>query len=503
MTNEKINNRHLTLILIAGTIVRFIYGYSTKAWLSSPDQLAWGLSIDEMFNSLSFSYLQFIHYPHEGGSFLFGFISILFRPFENILPTLSWVALAIDFFSRLIQIRVAEQVFGKQVALWFGVWTIFSIPLLIPWTIVNFGMHALSSFFPFLFLYIAVTYKQSKNLIIFLGLLSGIAISYSYDNISLVILSILYILLSENFTGMRVKSLLKFSLTCFIILMPHLYTRIFIDTGFGLEKNPVASIRGVPLNNFLTTTSLTNFMEVWYKTLPGSFLLNSPALLSSILKYIIAAFILTGIIFFIRSKTISLQTKSLSISLVIIFFILYAFSPFFTWYFEHKGYVFYRHLCYIIPILVLIMMAGFYHSEKRKYFLLVSWILLCVIASTEYIYSTKKTEHPLYKAAGWVTARKFGHNTEKLFKIRDVSKAEFRDEFTIGLGWGLSATILENKKEQKDLLKLISIVEKCPIEHREKIIEGVHFSFSDKVTPVLDSKFKTDFDKLILPLQIK
>ena len=148
-------------------------------------------------------------------------------------------------------------------------------------------------------------------------------------------------------------------------------------------------------------------------------------------------------------------------------------------------------------------MAGFYHSEKRKYFLLVSWILLCVIASTEYIYSTKKTEYPLYKAAGWVMARKFGHDTEKLFKIRDISNIEFRDEFTIGLGWGLSATILENKKEEKDLLKLISIVEKCPIEHREKIIEGVHFSFSDKVTPVLDSKFKTEFDKLILPMQIK
>ena len=62
---------------------------------------------------------------------------------------------------------------------------------------------------------------------------------------------------------------------------------------------------------------------------------------------------------------------------------------------------------------------------------------------------------------------------------------------------------MENKKEQKDLLKLISIVENCPIEHREKIIEGVRFSFSDKVTPVLDNKFKTDFDKLILPLQIK
>ncbi len=148
-------------------------------------------------------------------------------------------------------------------------------------------------------------------------------------------------------------------------------------------------------------------------------------------------------------------------------------------------------------------MAGFYHSAKSKYFLLVSWMLLCGIASTEYIYSTKKTEHPLYKAAGWVTARKFGHNTGKLFKIREVSQIEFRDEFTIGLGWGLSATILENKKEQKDLLKLISIVENCPIEHREKIIEGVRFSFSDKVTPVLDSKFKTDFDKLILPLQIK
>jgi len=143
------------------------------------------------------------------------------------------------------------------------------------------------------------------------------------------------------------------------------------------------------------------------------------------------------------------------------------------------------------------MIAGFQHSIKIRNLLLGSWILLCSFASLEYIGSTKKTEMPLYKAAGWVTARKYGHDIEKVFKIRGVTKPEFQDELTIGIGWGLSATILENKKDSTHLLKLISIVESCPLEHRKKVIEGVHFSFSEKVTPVLNPEFKSEFDKII------
>lgn len=498
MVNDKLKTSHLTIILLAGTIVRFIYGYTTKSWLASPDQLAWGLSIDEMINSRSFSYLQFIHYPHEGGSFLIGLLSLIFRPFENIIPSLSWTALAIDVVSRLIQIKVANKVFGKSTAIWFGIWTIFSIPLLLPWTVVNFGMHSLSSFFPFILLYIVFVYRESRHLAILCAVFSGIAFSYSYDNLALIIISLLYITAGNNFAGDRARSVANFIVALIITILPHLCTRLFIDTGFGLETNPVASIRGVPLDNFLTPTSITNFRDVWYKTLPGSFLLNCPTLFGpEILKYIVSAFLISGLYLFLRTKTISKQIKFISASSIVIFFILYSFSPFYTIYYNHKGYVFYRHLSYIVPLLALLVITGFVQSGKIKNYLLTGWIILCCIASIDYIRLTKKTEQPLYKAAGWVTARKYGHDIEKAFQIRAVTRDEFRDEFTVGLGWGLSATILENKKDSSHLLKLIAIVESCPPEHIEKVIEGVTFSFSDKVTPVLDPKFKSDFDKIV------
>lgn len=499
MVNDKLKCSHLTFLLLAGTIVRFIYGYTTKAWLASPDQLAWGLSIDEMIHSRSFSYLQFIHYPHEGGSFLISIISILFRPFENILPSLSWAALVIDFISRLIQIKVANRIFGKQVALWFGIWTILSIPLLIPWSIVNFGMHALSSFFPFLFIYILVVYKESKYLAILIGVFTGLAFSYSYDNLALILIAIFFIFLSQIFSGIRIQSFSKYIVSLTITTIPHFFTRIFLDTGFGLEKNPVASIRGVPLDNFLSMASLTNFKDVWYKTLPGSLLLNSlPVLSSGMLNILVSVFLIIGVSFFLRSKSWTSQTKIISTAIIISFFFLYSFSPFFTQYYSHKGYVFYRHLSYILPFLILIMIAGFTYSGRKNYFLLFTWILICGIASIKYIDSTKKTEKPLYKAAGWVTARKFGHDITKMFMIREVTKKDYQDELTIGFGWGLSATILENKKDTADLLKLVSKVNECPAQFRDKIIEGVMFSFSDKVTPVLDPKFKKDFDTIVL-----
>ncbi|MEO8174821.1 MAG: hypothetical protein ABI581_17115, partial [Sediminibacterium sp.] len=188
------------LILFAGTVVRFVYGYYAKSWLAAPDQLAWQLGLDEMVNSKTWHYVQLVHAPHEGGSFLVSLLSLLFRPFRFLMPSLSWAALVIDLLSRFIQLKCTERLWDHKTALFFGIWTILSVPLLIPWGMVNYGLHSLFSFFPFLFLYVMIQYRQHTYLPVIVGVLSGIAVSFSYDSMVPVTACFIFVLaVSQTF----------------------------------------------------------------------------------------------------------------------------------------------------------------------------------------------------------------------------------------------------------------------------------------------------------------
>src|SRR4030095_15458263 len=90
------NSWSIWLFVLAGTFIRLVYGIYSKAWMAAPDQIAWGLSLDEMLQIGTFSYKQLIHYPHEGGSLLVSLIALALRPIDFILPSLSLAALLID-----------------------------------------------------------------------------------------------------------------------------------------------------------------------------------------------------------------------------------------------------------------------------------------------------------------------------------------------------------------------------------------------------------------------
>ena len=89
---HSLSTSRLVFILFAGTLIRFLFGYLLKPWLEAPDQLAWGLSIDEMVASGNFNYTQLMHNAFESGSWVTGLLSIPFRSIANILPALSWSA---------------------------------------------------------------------------------------------------------------------------------------------------------------------------------------------------------------------------------------------------------------------------------------------------------------------------------------------------------------------------------------------------------------------------
>jgi hypothetical protein len=486
--NYRFTKWQLATILLLGTAVRFAYGFYAKTWLAAPDQLAWGLDIDAMLHSKAWSYTQLAHAPHEGGSFLISLISLLFRPLQFLMPPLSFAALAIDTVSRFIQVRITQKLFGSVTALCFGVWTILSVPLLLPWGIVNFGLHSLVSFIPFVFFYFALVYKDNKFLPVIFGIITGIAVSFSYDSIILIPASILFLVLNGKNARLKLNELLLFLGVSIIVLLPHVFTRLFLYSASSLHTEHVLAVRGVPFDVF-TITHIKNLCTVWFSVLPGSFLLSSPVFLSpNLLRLVVFFFLFAGMAFYLVNRSTEKNEKWLAAGMVLLFVTAYAFSPFYGGSYSSKSYVYYRHLCYIIPFLTVLIVHGFLTSGKFKWYFVCMWLILCGGASIQYMISTQPVQQPAYKAAGWILAMKYGGNINKLRQIDSATGIEYQNELLFGFGWGLSADIFKNRSDSAAVEQLVHAINEYPLKEQPVVIEGVWYSFNKGITPLLDQR---------------
>lgn len=493
---HSLSTSRLVFILFAGTLIRFLFGYLLKPWLEAPDQLAWGLSIDEMIASGNINYTQLMHNAFESGSWMPGLLSIPFRSLADIIPALSWSAVLIDFLSRTIQIKIVQNLFGNKSAIWFGWWTIFSIPLILPWSTVNCGLHSLSAFFPFLFLFIITKIHGKKLAPIYLGLFCGLSMSFSFDNLVLAPVAMIVILWSEKTTMNKIAALFSFLLIFFIAFLPFLLARKFLNTGFQLESESVISLRGVEFGNPFTVKHFGKSIAVWITTLPLSLLMPGLSLLfTAILGVILIALIAFGLKSFYKEKGLSSVIKICSAGLVVTFFLFYAFSPFYSNYLPARSYVSYRHLTYIIPFLIAIVIYGFSISEKRGHFFFTSWMILCISGTLLFSLKQPIITEPLYKPAGWILAKKFGHDVDQMIRINSMAEEKYRKDILFGYGWGLSATLFEKSGDSSAINKLINLVEKFPEENIDQVKTGVRFSFDSSVTPVLDKNVLFDLEK--------
>jgi hypothetical protein len=463
----------VTAIVLAGTAVRLWYGFFTKAWLGSPDQLAWGLDIDAMLHNKNWSYTQLTHAPHEGAAFFISLFSLVLRPLQSFLPSLSLAALLIDTVGRLIQIRITQTIWGAETARWFAVWSILAVPLLIPWGTVNFGLHALLSFVPFVFCWIVFKYRRSAWLPAICGVTCGIAVSLSYNSIVLIAAGILFFLFDGEHPKRRMQKLFLFFAVLLVTLLPHLFARIC----YGSVSEAALSIRGVPLK-LTGWRQLGNLCSVWFTSLPGSFLL----LPGGVLCATVFLFLLTGMVLYARAA----QTKAsyLPVAILVIFIAAYACSPFYGKEYGNTNYVYYRHLCYIVPLLAVLSIHGFVTAGFWKKMVLAVWLLLCGGATIYYISAATKAS-PAYRAAGWILAKKYQDRTDLLFSIPAITPDEYRQELVKGFGWGLGAALLQ-ENNPASVEKMIVLISHTPPASRELLSEGVRYAFAKGVTPVLD-----------------
>jgi hypothetical protein len=466
----------LWLVVLAGTLIRFCYGSYAHPWFIAPDQLAWQMGLDEMLRSRNWSFLQMGHAPHEGGSSLVGMVSILFGGIKTALPPLSLAALLLDTLIRFFQIKTAQQLFGSATAFWFACWSVLSVPLLLPWSVVNFGLHYLASVFPFIFFWLLLRFRDHRYFGVYIGICIALAISVAYENCLLLIPAISVLLRNTN---KRPRSILQFTFMFILFLLPHLLFRSFANTGYPFE-NGIISGRLLDISASLHPKHL---LTLWFTVLPASFLINSTLVGPiALLEWLVFFCIIAGIAFFIKNNNSKLRW--LFPGFVLLVLLVYAISPFSAGGKRSYSFAAYRHLAYIIPFLVLLMIDGFVRSHWKHYWL-AAWLLICGTASVAFMRRTYVEEQTAYRAAGWILVQKYGINISQLFRLQNTAAPEYHRSIAAGFGWGLATAMLRQPGDSATVFHLRSLIRQSPPAFQDDMLDGVGYAFTPGITPKL------------------
>lgn len=475
----------LLFLILLGSISRLIYGVNNTPWTLAPDQIAWEIVLSNVLEEGNLSYSRFIHYPHEGGTILISTLALLIKPIFSA-HSLLIVGFLLDIVVRFIQLFVTQKVFGNRTAILLGLWLILPSPILIPWANLNFGLHYLSSVFPFILLLLTnKEFSARKNISIWTGLFLGFSIWFSYSNIVLVPITIIFLGLSKT----SIKNWLQLALSFTSIIFSHICVRTFFDAGFHLSFFEDFSIRGITYS-FAVGEIFNRFYHMWVEVFPNTtIVIGSFDFEHHIITYSWIAIVSIAILapFLNKLKSIP-QQYWVTLGIFSTFFIFYALGPFFPGY-EHTGnHITYRHITYILPLLGLIVISGV-QNTKLATLLTGLFILTSAIGSSE-LYRIEPSKGDTTLAAGWVLGTKFGHNTNDLVSIIESSQQN-KKELIKGAGWGISASLFQSSQNEKGsieskITELKSIYDQIPEKYQNQFKKGIEFSFEDFITPRLD-----------------
>ena len=471
------------ILVLVGSIVRFLYGYFYTPWDSGGDHIA----MEILIQNGSWAYIDLIHYPHEGGTI----ITTLLGRFISIFTSfnaLAIVAFLFDILARIVQLVVVRKITNNYVFWIFGLWTIFAVPIMLPWASLSFGLHAISAVFPFLLIYILSRSTASKKYFVLLGLFIGFAIWFSYINIVLILPFILLPILLK----LEVKSWLLASLSLLGIMIIHYLVRLNFDSGFELSGLNMGSIRGEAFDwgNMETYKRLYKF---WVNPLPESaVVIQNTNYVFFWFKYIWIAIAGASLIgFFIKKGQIE-QVIYLRFATVMIlaFISIYAISPF---YYEKDvfGHAFnYRHFTYILPLISFVIIWGLSLLPFKQLF---TGVFLCLSVYLGIIsFTITPTENKAEMPAGWVLVQKYGTNPKKLYRL--INESDYnQSELLVGIGWGISSILFNDVSSLNSALvnsrcaDLAGWVDDFSVENKHELTEGIVFSFGEYITPKLDT----------------
>ena len=478
---------HIVIIALLGTLLRLLYAHFFAPGHQSPDQLAWEMALNDCFASGRFPYDQLIHYPHEGGTIPISWMSLVIKLFTNA-NSLAISALILDFVVRLVQMHVVKKVFAPRIALAFSVWTIFALPSLIPWGTVNFGLHSISSVFPFLLLLILSKDRSSPRHFLLNGAFLGLALWFSYANV--VLIPVYFLSLCWHRKPLQQWAYAVASLA--LVLGLHVLVRTYADAGFHLAGYENTTIRGFGLSLSELKPS-EHFWEVWTETFPRSTLLRSNTIApSGWLQNLWLRLVFIGFacLLIMRVMRASKQGVATAFFIIVTFMALYAMSPFFYDGTHRKSFIAYRHFSYILPFVAMYAIVGLSHFRLR--YVLVPLFLACGVLGSSMLFTQEpKAEDPMV-ATGWALTSKFGHDSARLTRIIDRVQVD-QKALLVGRGWGTSTLLFQDANRQdtvalhNKITMLLQMIDQYEGMNRTAVCDGMKRAFGVSVTPQLDT----------------
>jgi hypothetical protein len=479
-------DRALWSFIAAGTLVRFFFGWSVQLWNSSPDQLAWGLALEDIWRGQGDGFDQWVHYPHEGGTLLMSALAWLFIPFASLMPPLSWVALLMDTLARTVQVFAAQRVMGASEARLFAWWSVLAVPLMMPWGVVNMGGHALVSFAPFVLLLLVGGPRKDP---LFSGVCIGLMVAFSYDTLLLVPVYLVHVLFDRPTWGERLSKASMFGLGVLLGCAPHLLVRTWFDHGFQLEAWSLFSIRGLERQALAGGGVATRFVDLLFTWLPASLHMapvSKPMVrVGVVLTFVAMAVALVG---FVRSRrSVSVVERSAG-RLVLVFLLVTAATPFFAPHSDGHGYVYYRYFPFIAPLVSLLVITGLYRWRVVGPWLSRGWVMACALATLVHWSQQRTYPAPLDEGAGWVLGRKYGHVPERLLRIVECAEPSRRTALCYGAAWGTTSAMFDGHTapDEAAIARFAGVMYRWPDRLRPQFNSGVQRAFDPGATPRLD-----------------
>lgn len=277
------------------------------------------------------------------------------------------------------------------------------------------------------------------------------------------------------------------------IVAIHFCIRHFLDAGFHLNEQTLNSIRGEGF--------IQNDLQLWDQLTDIPRVLVNSALsiprsntLMMLFRPIYYCLIVLSIIGFIRAYRNSELNKIalIILPLIVLFMSLYVIGPFF--FSKDMGtHVLFRHLTYILPLFALFAILGLRSIPKIKSLLIVLFLGIGAFRTMQ-LFTLEKAQYNemIVKASGWTIGTKFGHDPKAIVEIIEKNQAQ-KKLLIEGVGWGISTALFERLEAHQDSLEinqriqtLSEIMEQLP-NYQPTLEEGIRFSFSDQVSPRLDT----------------
>jgi len=475
------NIQIVIVFTVLGTIIRWIYGIYFTIWHQAPDHMAWELILREG----AWNYAQLIHYPHEGGSILVSLISRCIGQFSDY-NSLAISALILDSTSRFIQLWIISKVFSNKILWAFGTWTLFATPMILKWSMVNFGLHHISSVFPFLFIYFIYALPHSKKSQWIFGTFLGLSVWFSYINLVLIpVYLIYYFLTTKKYFPFRAI------LGLTIVLGTHLFTRVISDSGFHLSNYSLTSIRGVEFLTF-SFDHIQQLGGTWIKVVPQFAIGNTTshfALTPLAFLWFILFFVSLWGIYISYKKDLYSKSIYWAFLTIPIFLVLYGLSPFYYGNIQNGNFITYRHLTYIFPLLSVMIIVGLSKLKYQKTFIAIYlFIPLISLGTSIDSYQNTIPSESSIKATGWVIGYKFGHDPSKVQNI--ISNSRDYALLLEGSAWGVCTALFEKPANSREELsnridQLLDIKNQFKPSEQIIFLQGVKYAFSPEVYPQL------------------